>query len=318
MRSIHIALVLMVGAGSAHAQEEWERTSDLTAAIRQAADLYAAEPAYDPYASIAIGGRAKELEAMYAALDAKLPPMRIYTFGASDEPGAIDYSLIPTSFAEGSPEDRIVRFIRQFEAGAAGYDAVWAGNKTPLPHRPTKMTVCEVRDWQVAAARRQKSSAIGLYQIVGGTFRTVLSNLDLPCDTKFDAATQDRIGLALLYGRGWREFKAGTMSVEDFAFELAGEWAAFPAPYGKDKGFSRYRSIAGNRHLVGLSEYLAFLRGLRADIAQNEGAVEVVARAAEIPAQEDEMLLVEASPERQIERASLSADPTIQIVTFTD
>lgn len=321
MRTLHVALAVMVSAGAVSAQETWERTADLTVAIREAEDLYAAEPVYDPYAAIAIGGRAKELAAMYAGLDSKLPPMRIYTFGADADADAIDYSQIPTSFAEGSPEDRIVRFIRQFEAGARGYDAVWAGNKTPLPRRPTEMTVCEVRDWQIAAARRQKSAAIGLYQIVGGTFRTVLSNLELPCDTKFDAATQDRIGLALLYGRGWQEFKAGTMSVEDFAFELAGEWAAFPAPYGKDKGFSRYRNIAGNRHLIGLPEYLAFLRGLRAEISQKDSVAETVAPEEDdvgVAAQEDEVLLVEANPDRQMQRASLSADPAIQIVTFAD
>jgi hypothetical protein len=64
----------------------------------------------------------------------------------------------------------------------------------------------------------------------------------------------------------WTTSQTGGTNVADFAYELAGEWAAFPAPYGANKGFSRYRNIAGNRHQIGLSAYLAFLTGLRTGI----------------------------------------------------
>ncbi|MBU2957601.1 hypothetical protein, partial [Paracoccus sp. C2R09] len=166
----------------------------------------------------------------------------------------------------GAVQDLIIGFIKRFEAGKGGYDAVWARNRTPLPSRPTEMTICEVRDWQLEARKHQASTAIGLFQIVGGTYRRLLDGLQLPCDTPFDSRTQDMLGLALLHGRGWQEFKSGRMSVQDFAYELAGEWAAFPAPYGRNKGFSRYRGIAGNRHQIELGEYMAFLTDLDARI----------------------------------------------------
>lgn len=252
-------------ASSVAAEGYWTLPQNIDASIVAASELYDAEPEHDPHKPVLIDGRSPELTALYDGMDERLAPMRIYTF--SDKPEeARDIAKIPTTFLPGSAEDMIVSLIRRFEAGEKGYDSVWYGSRHPLPKRPTQMTVCEVRDWQLAARKVQKSTAIGMYQIVGGTYRRVLEQMHLPCDLKFNAKTQDRIGLALLYGRGWAEFKAGTMKVEDFAYELAGEWAAFPAPYGEHKGMSRHRGVAGNKHLIALSDYLTYLHDIRAKI----------------------------------------------------
>jgi len=258
-----------VTSAPATADGYWSLPINTEASIRHAAGLYSAEKPFDPHKPVELDGRPPELSALYANLDAKLPPMRIYTFSTEAEENQ-DFSLIPTTFLPGSPEDMIVSLIKRFEAGKAGYDSVWHGSKHPLPKSPTAMTICEVRDWQLRARKFQKSTAIGLYQIVGGTLRETIAKMGVDCDHLFDAKMQDRIGLALLYGRGWAEFKAGKMTVQDFAYELAGEWAAFPAPYGKHKGKSRHRGIAGNRHLIELPEYLAFLEGIRRKIDNGE------------------------------------------------
>jgi muramidase (phage lysozyme) len=250
---------------SSGAQDYWSEPGNIRSAVAAAAALYADEPAHDPYRAVVLDDSPPELAAIYAALDERLPPTRIYSF-SNDPTAGPDYSSLPSTFPPGSAEDIMIGFIRKHEAGRRGYDSVWSGNRHPLPRRPTEMTVCGIRDWQIEAAKGQASSAIGLFQIVGPTFRSITAKMNLGCDLLFDPKTQDRIGLALLYGRGWAEFKAGTMSVADFAYELAGEWAAFPAPYGANKGFSRYRNIAGNRHQIGLSAYLAFLTGLRTGI----------------------------------------------------
>lgn len=205
----------------------------------------------------------------------------------------------------------MISYIRRFEAGRDGYDAVWHGNRTPLPARPTEMTICEVRNWQLTAARRQASTAIGLFQIVGGTYRSLLDRVSLPCDTPFNEKTQDMLGLALLMGRGWHDFKAGRMSVEDFAYELAGEWAAFPAPHGENKGFSRYRGIAGNRHLVGLDDYMTFLRDLERKI-----------RAGDLPEHDDNPApAAPALPEivfvsNESDRQDIRPSPVVRVMSF--
>lgn len=257
-----IAALATVFPAAAFSQDDWLQPSDMSSAIAAAESLYANEPAHDPYRAVVLDMHASELAAMYALLEERLPPMRIYSF--SNAPvSETDFANLPSAFAPGSAEDLIITFILKHEAGKRGYNAVWYGNRYPLPRLPTEMTICEIREWQIAAVKGQASSAIGLFQIVGPTFRTVTAKMGLPCGTRFDAKTQDRIGLALLHGRGWAEFKSGTMSIEDFGFELAGEWAAFPAPYGENKGRSRYENIAGNKHQIELPAYLEFLGDLR-------------------------------------------------------
>lgn len=173
------------------------------------------------------------------------------------------------------------------------------------------MTICEVRDWQLEARKHQASTAIGLFQIVGGTYRSLLDRLQLPCDTPFDSRTQDMLGLALLHGRGWEEFKSGRMSVQDFAYELAGEWAAFPSPYGRNKGFSRYRGIAGNRHQIELGEYMAFLTDLDARIRDGSLPDHTLPPSVDLP----EIIFTDAQQARPIDSTRTVAEVQ-EVVSF--
>lgn len=263
---MHRCLLLSIALSStlalqvqAQSHEYWANTEMPNGAIEDASQLYP-EEATAPYPAIVkLEQKPSELSDLYTALENRSKPMKILTFPRPPAPP----KQVPTSFEPGSLEDLMVRFVHRFEAPAKGYDAVWHKNKHPLPRIPTQMTVCEVRTWQLEAREIQASTAIGAYQIVGGTFRETLEQLGLGCDVLFDKATQDMFGLALLYKRGWPDFVEGTLPLEDFAYELAGEWAAFPAPYGKNKGYSRHRGVAGNKHQVELPEFIEFLKSLK-------------------------------------------------------
>lgn len=77
------------------------------------------------------------------------------------------------------------------------------------------------------------SSALGRYQIVGRTLRSVQSALGLSDDTKFTPAVQDRMAMHLLNGRGYADWKSGKISDDRFLNNVAGEWASFPNAAGR-------------------------------------------------------------------------------------
>ena len=259
-----LAVTLSMGS-IAHADEFWLQPTALPLAVQNAVSLYENESLSDPFEAVRIEDRPGELGALFASLDQRIPPIHTYAYGLAPEQ-AVDATDPAPDKESGSAESRMIQFIRRYESGSRGYDSVWYGNRYPLPQRPTEMTLCQIKDWQLQARRYQASTAIGMYQLVGGTFRSMIEELGMDCSLKFNQRIQDRIGLALLNRRGWLEFKAGKLSVIDFAHELAGEWAAFPASKGPDRGKSRYWRVAGNRHGIELDAYLAFLTDLRENL----------------------------------------------------
>ncbi|UGB26340.1 hypothetical protein LPC10_01625 [Methylorubrum sp. B1-46] len=79
---------------------------------------------------------------------------------------------------------------------------------------------------------------------------------------------QDRLGYALLLGRGYAKFMAGQMSMAAFGNEIAKEWASFPvlAPTnGKRRGQSYYAGDGLNHVLVGPEPVEAVLKAMRAE-----------------------------------------------------
>lgn len=158
---------------------------------------------------------------------------------------------------------KLLQLIAGLEAPKNGYDGVWAKNKVALPSELSKMTICEVQQWQSVASIKQDSSAAGMYQIIRTTLKHLVGVTELACNTMFDGETQDKFAIVLANEAGWSDFKAGILSLDDFAHQLAGVWAAFPTPKGAMRGKSRYHGIAGNRALVGLSEYMEALKAIR-------------------------------------------------------
>jgi muramidase (phage lysozyme) len=109
---------------------------------------------------------------------------------------------------------------------ASAYDVVWSGIKPDdRPQSPlTHLTVARVLWWQDVIDSIYMSEAAGAYQFLEDTLR----GLNFDPAALFDEKTQDGLALQLLDRRGWAKCEAGAMSVEDFADNLAREWASLP------------------------------------------------------------------------------------------
>ena len=102
----------------------------------------------------------------------------------------------------------------------------------------TNMTLNEVLAWQKDYVKNGSgSSAVGKYQIIQGTLRGLMSEMNLTGQEKFDPAMQDRMAIHLLQRRGLGQFERGHMSETEFMRRLSQEWASLPKD---DAGKSYY------------------------------------------------------------------------------
>jgi muramidase (phage lysozyme)/uncharacterized integral membrane protein len=99
------------------------------------------------------------------------------------------------------------------------------------------MTLGEIDALQTKMLRhpknRWKSSAVGRYQIVRTTLRSIKETLGLGDHEKFDADMQDRLACFLLGQRGIDKYLSGRLSENTLLLNLAKEWASLPTPEGK-------------------------------------------------------------------------------------
>lgn len=80
-----------------------------------------------------------------------------------------------------------------------------------------------------------RSSALGRYQIIRTTLRTLRQLMGLTGAELFDRDCQDRMACFLLGQRGVDKYLAGRLKEDTLLFNLAKEWASLPTP--ADKGF---------------------------------------------------------------------------------
>lgn len=133
--------------------------------------------------------------------------------------------------------DELLTLIRDTEAPvsvmkqqqvASQYDVVWGGIRSVDRPKPPlrQMSVQAVLNWQDSIDIKYMSEAAGAYQIMEDTLRGI------PVDRKklFDERTQDTCAIALLEGRGLKDYLSGGMSLDKFTLALAKEWASFPIP----------------------------------------------------------------------------------------
>lgn len=132
-----------------------------------------------------------------------------------------------------------------------------AGNRSIIF---TGKTVDEVIAWQRDyISRGNQSSAVGRYQIVLDTMRDLKTMMGLSGNERFTPELQDQMALALLERRGYSAYKAGKLSKEEFANNLAQEWAGLPMVSGNAAGKSFYHSDGVNRAGVGVGDFLSVL-----------------------------------------------------------
>jgi len=124
----------------------------------------------------------------------------------------------------------------------------------------TSMTIEEVLQWQDQYVRQgSRSSAVGRYQIINKTLAGLVAQLDIDTKQKFDKPMQDQLAVALLERRGAREYMNDKISTEEFAANLAKEWAALPRIIGANASESYYASDGINRSRVSVNEVLAVI-----------------------------------------------------------
>jgi len=91
----------------------------------------------------------------------------------------------------------------------------------------TGMTIAEAR-------KKHGAKAIGRYQIIGSTMDELVDKLGIDPNTfVLTEENQDKLGLALLEKRGFKDFEAGKITKEQFQNNLAQEWAGLPTTSGK-------------------------------------------------------------------------------------
>lgn len=167
--------------------------------------------------------------------------------------------------------------IRQHESDGAvrsqdvssAYDVVWSGiGKADRPYKPlSQMSVGAVLDWQDSIDAKYGSEAAGAYQIMEDTLRVLAEDGKVSTTDLFDEATQDRLAIVLLEGRGLSAFLRGEISVERFGNRLAREWASLPVLTPQqghrrrvERGESYYSGLQGNRAFGDPDAFEAVLR----------------------------------------------------------
>lgn len=124
----------------------------------------------------------------------------------------------------------------------------------------TNMTIGEVQTWQKEFVKQgNPSDAVGKYQIISPTLRSLVKEMNLDTSHKFDKSIQDRMAMTLLERRGADDFVNYELSREEFAAQLAKEWAGLPKVLGENPHDSYYAGDGLNKSLVSVEEVLAVI-----------------------------------------------------------
>lgn len=139
--------------------------------------------------------------------------------------------------------------IGRAESRHNGYDAVNYGAKIKPKRRPTDMTLEEIYAWIDATPKQPH--AIGKYQFIPKTLKRLVRHLDIPLQTTFSPAIQDRLSNQLLMEAGLQEVRRGEISRKAFMNNLTKIWAGLPMENGK----SYYHGYAGNKASISYQEF---------------------------------------------------------------
>lgn len=162
-------------------------------------------------------------------------------------------SGLPAAAPGGGP-DNLRHLIGWAEAGQGGYDAVQHGARSRPARPPTRMTIAEIYRW--IDRTPGQPHAIGRYQFIPSTLRTLVAELGLSRQARFTPEVQDRLADLLLEDAGFSAFLAGRIGRHRFMENLARIWAGFPTSTGR----SYYHGQAGNRAVITWEEFDSHMR----------------------------------------------------------
>ena len=171
--------------------------------------------------------------------------------GAIEEHPIASKNTAPEAVAEPQKHEKILKLIRKAEVGGDNYNAIYGNSKSKI--RITEMTIDEV----IAYQKRLRNTPVGAYQILRRNMISLKMALKLNGTELFDKEMQDRMGLALLYRRGYAKYKEGKISKVRFQLQLAQEWASLPMDY---RNISFYHNDGINKARVSHKEVLEVLK----------------------------------------------------------
>jgi muramidase (phage lysozyme) len=130
----------------------------------------------------------------------------------------------------------------------------------------TRMSIAQVMQWQKDfVAQGSPSSAVGRYQIINTTLAGLVDELGFSPDQKFDKKTQDAMAIALLERRGSELYVNEELTQEQFAANLAKEWAALPKITGVNPQRSYYAGDGLNESRVEPKDVLDAIEPIEAN-----------------------------------------------------
>jgi hypothetical protein len=130
----------------------------------------------------------------------------------------------------------------------------------------TNMSVADVLKWQDEyVASGSPSSAVGRYQFINTTLKGLVDELGIKPTQKFDPPTQDRLAITLLERRGSISYIKKELSQQQFAANLAKEWAGLPKMTGKNPELSYYAGDGLNKSRVAPHKVLKAIEPIEAD-----------------------------------------------------
>lgn len=105
----------------------------------------------------------------------------------------------------------------------------------------TDMTIAEVLAWQTEFIKDgSPSNAVGRYQIIQPTLEGLVNEMNVKPHEKFNEELQDKMAITLMERRGAKDLVEEKLSKEEFAANLAKEWAALPQIIGENPSNSYY------------------------------------------------------------------------------
>ncbi|MDB5162408.1 MAG: hypothetical protein JWO54_886 [Candidatus Saccharibacteria bacterium] len=137
------------------------------------------------------------------------------------------------------------------DAESRGNYNAYFGNVANHDLKFTSMTIADVLDWQKKYVQQgSPSSAVGRYQIIQPTLKSLVKELKLTTKEQYNEAMQNRMAIALMERRGSVDFVENKLSAEDFAHQLSKEWASLPKVIGNSPEASYYDGDGLNASLV--------------------------------------------------------------------
>jgi conjugal transfer mating pair stabilization protein TraG len=130
------------------------------------------------------------------------------------------------------------------------YNAFY-GHAGNIQVRFTEMSINEVLRWQEEFVKSgQPSSAVGKYQIIRPTLAGLVQDMKIEPTESYSEAMQDKMAIKLLERRGAMDYANDKLSREQFAANIAQEWAALPRTTGPNPDDSYYAGDGLNKALV--------------------------------------------------------------------